>query len=267
LHFPIAPNLPNLQHHDIFDSLSPALYSSQQNYNSPTFSYIHLDTAQHNSFSVVQALLPASPRLKDITDGRRDVPKTYYLEKMMTEATGRRPLQRVYLWMPSRGRVSASGSVKGSVGKGATTEKYDPESDGPIAHSTYPVLLRIKSLSRTTRPSSIWRWVWLLATIPNSTRLRASRETKAGSWREKRGILRRDAGAMRIFIPVTDYIADQAKFYVGCRFADGRLYPRVIKDANIFFYPELWHDVDVNAPAKERKSELSKACKRWAANN
>lgn len=50
---------------------------------------------------------------------------------MMTETTGRRPFQEVYLWTPS-GRKT--------TGKGATTAKYDPSLDGSLAHPAGPTL-------------------------------------------------------------------------------------------------------------------------------
>lgn len=85
--------------------------------------------------------------------------------------------------------------------------------------------------------------------------------------RQKRGQLRRAERAMRVFIPVTDFIAEQAKFYVGCRFTAGRLYPRTMKDTNIFFYPEFWSGIDKDLPNKERRRALNVACKQRAAIN
>ncbi|KAI6081513.1 hypothetical protein F4821DRAFT_25095 [Hypoxylon rubiginosum] len=79
--------------------------------------------------------------------------------------------------------------------------------------------------------------------------------------------MRRDESAMRVFIPVSDYIAPQAKFYVGCRPYHGRLFPKVVEAACIFFYPEFWAAVDDTQPAKKRLVEMTKECKYRAAVN
>ena len=49
----------------------------------------------------------------------------------------------------------------------------------------------------------------------------------------------RDPAALRAYIPVTDTIATQAKYVVGCRMWDGHLTPRVIKAGSIYFYKEF----------------------------
>lgn len=72
---------------------------------------------------------------------------------------------------------------------------------------------------------------------------------------------------MRVFTPVTENIAPQAKFYVGCRFTEGRLFPRVIHMDNVFFYPEFWRGMSNSLGVKQCRTELAMSCKLAAAIN
>ncbi|CAJ2504583.1 Uu.00g119770.m01.CDS01 [Anthostomella pinea] len=56
-----------------------------------------------------------------------DIAISYSRERMMTEATGRKPFQKVYLWTMS------SDEEEGAPSR--TTETYNPEEDEPSASS------------------------------------------------------------------------------------------------------------------------------------
>lgn len=201
--------------------------------------------------------------LEQVTDGARDIAKTAYLERMMTKATGRRPFQQVYLWTPSEDEAKRK-----TTGKGATTIKYEAARDGPTAHSLCPKLPQNEELIPAERTKRYLEVGLIIGDDVDKYEPKDnSRDLKREQERQKRGKLRRDTGAMRVFIPVTDYIADQAKYYVGCRFTAGRLYPRLIKGTNIFFYPEFWTGIDENLRMKERRQALNTACKLKAAIN
>jgi len=69
----------------------------------------------------------------------------------------------------------------------------------------------------------------------------------------------------RVFLPATKYISEQGKFFVGCRPTNGRLYPHLIPNECIFFYPEFCPDIDLNLPIRDHLAALSENCKRAAA--
>lgn len=50
----------------------------------------------------------------------------------------------------------------------------------------------------------------------------------------------RSDSAMRVFSPVTDYIRDRNKLYVGCHPKEGRFSTRVVDASLVFFYAEFW---------------------------
>ncbi|CAJ2504584.1 Uu.00g119780.m01.CDS01 [Anthostomella pinea] len=74
---------------------------------------------------------------------------------------------------------------------------------------------------------------------------------------------------MRVFIPVTDFKASQARLYVGYKSTAGHLYPRIVKNVCVFFYPEFWQDVDdhESLPFTTRRTQICNVCKYHAAIN
>lgn len=58
-----------------------------------------------------------------VTDGNADVAETLDGERMRVQASGRMPMQRVYLWR---------GSADGKNEKSLTNRAYDVKEDGPV---------------------------------------------------------------------------------------------------------------------------------------
>ncbi len=192
--------------------------------------------------------------VKAIEDGKLDIAMRISLEKMMTEATGRQPLQRVYLWAASNK---------------TTTQQYQPPIDGPDVAGACPVLPDNEELVPVEINTKQYLEVGIIfGNEPDKYVAKGqSRDKQREQEKKQRGTLRRDTSAMRVFIPVTEHCVTQAKFYVGCRPREGRLFPRIIPISQIFFYAEFWDGVDVKLPAKKRLTEVIKACKQHAALN
>jgi hypothetical protein len=132
----------------------------------------------------------------------------------------------VFLWA-SFGSSQDSGPSSQRKPNTATTIKYDPNVDGPAKAGPKEYLevgLIIGDDPEKYRP------------VGFSSNKRRQDKSK------NRGVLPRDQGAMRVFVPTTTYIAEQAKFYVGCRSIGGRLTPRIVEVACVFFYPEFWRN-------------------------
>lgn len=194
-----------------------------------------------------------------IVDGTRDVAWSVALDKMMTEAAGRKPFQQVYLWTTSEDDQSGK--------KKATTIKYNVAEDGP-AHEVPSKLPTQEELTPGPRTKLYLEVGIVIGSQPDKYKpVGLSRNKAKEEEREMRGVLPRDETAMRAFTPIADSIARMAKFYVGCREHKGRLYPRVIEVNTIFFYPEFWAEVDPTKPAKQRMSALMTVCRRHAAIN
>ncbi|KAK4239267.1 hypothetical protein C8A03DRAFT_32679 [Achaetomium macrosporum] len=191
-----------------------------------------------------------------VTDGVLDIAKTIHLERMMIEAVGRKHFQGVYLWALSE---------DGTGRKKATTVKYDVDDDGP-AHGIPSKLPKEEELVPHEYAKLYLEVGLIIGSEPEKYKpVGLARNKARDEERKKRGVLRRDEGAMRVFIPVTDYIAPQAKFYVGCKEFEGQLYPRLIDASTVFSYPEFWAEVDEKKPLKERRTDLMSACKYHAA--
>lgn len=187
-----------------------------------------------------------------------DIAKTLGLERMSVDAPGRVPFQKVWLWTTS----------KGGDGGGANTQ-YKPETDGPTQGMPYelPTAEEKKPHPMATEYLEVGL---VIGEEPEKYTPKGSAKDKARkSERKQRGVLPRERGAMRAFIPATLSLSEnaQAKFVVGCKPVDGRLFPRKIKMTSIFFYKEFWDEIPENTLAKDRRSLLSKACQRHAAAN
>lgn len=122
----------------------------------------------------------------------------------------------------------------------STTLRYDPKTDGPDELKPYPPLPADNELLPHPLARLYLGVGLVMGKEPNKYKPTGISRNKARDMeREKRGMLRRDAHAVRAYIPITENIQAQAKFYVGCLPSGGRLYPRVIEAACVFFYPEF----------------------------
>ena len=210
--------------------------------------------------SSATAAIATDQALVPVTNGTHDVAKTVGLEQMRTEAAGRVPFQQVYLWTTSEDNQSGTGKKK------ATTEKYDIAKDG-ATHGVPSKLPNEKELTPHIQAKAYLEVGLIIGGQPDKYKATSLSRNKNREERKKRGILPCDEGAMRVFIPISDYIPSQAKFYVGCRETDGRLIPCVIEVEHIFFYPEFWTGIDESKPSKERLTALTTTCKYHSASN
>lgn len=180
----------------------------------------------------------ASTTWEVVVDGASDVAMTKDLEKMMTEAAGRRPFQRVWLWTTSE---DDDGDIDGTLKlKKATTATYDSRKDGPVTAGACPELPVGQELFEDQNTKPYLEVGIVLGEEPKKYMpFGKARDKARDKARLQRGVLRRDHHALRAFIPISQYIQKQAKFYVGCCLQGGRLFPRVIEAGCIFFYPEF----------------------------
>ncbi|KAB5580375.1 hypothetical protein GE09DRAFT_1255157 [Coniochaeta sp. 2T2.1] len=190
-----------------------------------------------------------------------DIAKTTNFEQMAVEAPGRRPFQRVYLWA----NKGANGEAK------TTTEKYNPEEDGE-AVGIPPKLPQGQELIPHGNAMEYVEVGLVIGGEPDRYTPQGggrAADKARKQQRQQRGVVPRDPTALRAYIPVTDTIAAQAKYVVGCRMReDGRLTPRVIKAGSIFFYREFWALMDdPRANKNARESAMNQICKKLAASN
>lgn len=177
-----------------------------------------------------------------VQDGQTDIAKQISLEKMLTEATGRQLFQHTYLWAEKKGK--------------GTIPAYDPIVDGPDAADKGPHLPGPQELIPTDNTKEYLEVGLIIGNNHKET---------GKAWNNKGTEMRRAKSAMRVFILVTDSVSTYAKFYVGCRLQNGRLYPRKVDAASIFFYPEFWNGIKDSTSLRTREKELLTACKLHAA--
>lgn len=176
---------------------------------------------------------------ENVVDGTQDVAVTASLEKMRVEAPGRKPLQYVYLWTTSEGDDDGENSSKKKKGR-ATNVQYDPQQHGPNATGRYPRLPGGPELFEAPHTMEYLEVGLVIGDEPDRYKPKGQSRDKARTTeREKRGVMPREPSAMRVFTPVFNTIQPQSKFYVGCGLNGGRLSPRVIEAALVFFYPEF----------------------------
>lgn len=161
---------------------------------------------------------PPCPNDHDIVlDGARDIALTKDLEQMHTQATGRQVFQKVFLWA-SFGSSQDSGPSPQRKSNMATTIKYDPNVDGPAKAGPCPTLPGSTELLPHMDAKEYLEVGLIIGDDPEKYKpVGLSGNKRRQDERKNRGVLPRDQSAMRVFVPTTTYIAEQAKFYVGCR--------------------------------------------------
>ena len=198
--------------------------------------------------------LSAFAQLRErIMDGDADIAVRYHRERMKVQAVGRVPLQKVYLWTGSNAKSNL---------------QYKPENDGPNNGGGAEPIPSPEELVSADDTKPYLEVGLVIGSDPAKYRNEVpSRNKRAENERKERGVSERDSSAMRVFIPQTDFIAEQAKLYVGCHRAGGRLQPRVIRVDYVFFYPEIWEGIGEDVKAKDRMTLLTTKCKYEAALN
>ncbi|KAK0635115.1 hypothetical protein B0T17DRAFT_650180 [Bombardia bombarda] len=219
-------------------------------------------SSAHFIISFFAPVTMADQAILNVEDGTEDIAMTFHLEKMRTEATGRRPFQKVWLW------TSSESAGKATVSSSA----YNVKTDGPEAGGLPSKLPRAEELIPDENPAKSRLYLEVGLIIGNEPlkykpvgARRSSKKSKLE--RGKRGVLPRDPTAMRVFAPVTENIASQKKYYVGCMECMGKLYPRLVEKDVIFFYPEFWVGVDQSMRRIARVRELTASVKYHTATN
>lgn len=159
-----------------------------------------------------------------IPDGQTDIATTADEDKMKVEADGRQPMQTMWLW---------AGSIKGKTNINSasvtTNLQYKVAEDKPEVSGLPPALPANEELVSHAAAVEYLEVGLVIGDEPNRYKKTGpSRSKEVEDERKKRGELPRDESAMRAFIPITPYVAEQAKFYIGVKLQNGRLRPRVI---------------------------------------
>ena len=198
-----------------------------------------------------------------VVDGDADIATTMDGDQMKVQAPGRRPMQRVYFWQGNR-----EGSKKRDRGSGFTNKAYKPEEDGPQVASQGGRLPTPEELEPGPNAVQYLEVGLVLGDDPakyKPTATGTKKDIKAD--RERRGEMARAESALRAFIPVTENIPTQSKYYVGTKLAAGRLNPRSIDGEVIFFYPGFWQGVAAGVSKTVRRTFINNATKQLAAAN
>jgi hypothetical protein len=199
-----------------------------------------------------------------VVDGDGDIAVTMDGEQMKVQAPGRRPMQKVYLWGGNRDGASK----KKDKGSGLTNKTYKPEEDGP---GVAPRGGRLPTGEELEPGLSAVQYLEVGLVIGDNpamykpTAHDKKKDIKAE--RQLRGEMPRADSALRAFIPITENIPTQSKYYVGTKLAAGRLNPRAIDGEVIFFYPEFWQGAPTAAAKGERRTFINNQTKHLAAAN
>jgi hypothetical protein len=194
-----------------------------------------------------------------ITDGQADIAMTSDMDKMKVELVGRQPLQKVWLWTGSNEQTEGKKKTTSSL---TTNKQYKPENDGPDV-AGLPGALPTEQ-ERVPHETAV---EYLEVGLVIGEEPQRVKRTHKGRMKETRPTLTREPTALRAFIPITPYVAEQAKYYVGCKPTAGRCFPLVIDGDSVFFYAEFWHGLPEKANKKERRSFVNAKTKYHAAVN
>jgi hypothetical protein len=198
-----------------------------------------------------------------VVDGDADVALTMDGEQMKVQAPGRLPMQRVYLWVGN-----LEGSKKKERGSRFTNKQYKPDEDGPRVATQggrLPTNEELQPDPNAVQYLEVGLVIGDNPSIYKPTAASSKKDLKAA--RQLRGEMPRAESALRAFIPVTENISLQSKYYVGTKLTAGRLNPRVIDGEVIFFYPEFWQGALEGASKTQRRTFINNKTKYAAAAN
>ncbi|KAF5600416.1 hypothetical protein FPANT_2431 [Fusarium pseudoanthophilum] len=152
-----------------------------------------------------------APSKQPIEDGYWDLAKNRDHLQMRVEVDGRIPFQHVHLWSSGEEEKTGSGRMKTS------TEQYKPLTHGPAVTPCpkTPTGAELVSDPKVTKeyvevglvPGDDPKKYSNVGTSTNST------STKGKGKQTGSAILQRDENAMRVYIPVSEKLNPQAKFY------------------------------------------------------
>jgi len=197
-----------------------------------------------------------------VVDGDADIAMTMDGEQMKVQAPGRLPMQRVYLW---EGNPDPNKKDKGFR---FTNKPYNPKEDGPEVSSQGGRLPTPKELQPGPNAVQYLEVGLVIGDNPAMYKPTAGNSKKdIKTDRHRRGKMPRAESAIRAFIPITENIPTQSKYYVGIKPTQGRLNPRCIDGEVIFFYPEFWQGVPTDVSKVERRVFINYQTKHLAAVN
>lgn len=197
-----------------------------------------------------------------VADGQSDIAKTVDGEQMKTEATGRVPFQKVYLWTGSN-----DGNKKPSAST-TTNKQYKAAEDGPDVAGKPAILPTDGERAQGNGTREYMEVGLIIGADPYKYKPeKGGRDPDRKKQMEKRAVLNRDPGAMRVFIPIVAYQPEQSKYYVGVDPHGGHLEPRIADGNVIFFYPEFWKNCPEKANKRDRLNFVNRATKWHSAIN
>jgi hypothetical protein len=182
-------------------------------------------------------------------------------EQMKVQAPGRLPMQRVYLWVGNR-----EGSKNKEIGSRFTNRPYKPDEDGPCVATQggrLPTNEKLQPDPNAVQYLEVGLVIGDNPSVYKPTAASGKKDTKAA--RQLRGEMPRAESALRAFIPVTENVSLQSKYYVGTKLIAGRLNPRVIDGEVIFCYPEFWQGAPEGASKVQRRTFINNRRKYAAA--
>ncbi|KAG4259209.1 hypothetical protein FPRO03_13143 [Fusarium proliferatum] len=175
-----------------------------------------------------------------IEDGYWDLAVNRDYLEMRVEVNGRIPFQRVHLWTSGEERTG-SGRMKTS------NEPYKPGIHGPAIIRCPKAPEGDELISSPGKTKEYIEVGLIVGDDPEKHSIKATPTKRKGKQRAP-VILRRDENAMRVFIAVSEKMNPQAKFFVGCKYSNGRLFPE-----------------NVSGDRRNRAKILSENCRKAAA--
>lgn len=135
-----------------------------------------------------------------LSDGYSDIAQRDSSEMMRIDATGRIPYQKVYL--------ATSSSVK------STNATYNPDKE---VLTNGPKLAEGNELVEAENTKLFLKVGLIHGKDPNNFLATGNgRDKKREAAKKQRGVQDRDEHAMRVFVPFTEPVKTQTKYYVGC---------------------------------------------------
>lgn len=200
--------------------------------------------------------MAASSSADDIVeDGFKDIAKRQNLDAVMVEANGRKRFQKVWLWTPTDDAVS--------------TTSYDVAKHGPDKGLPLSLLPDDNEKVPAPKTKEFLEVGLAYAGDPKKGLPKGASTNKARNIKkkDKEPSRRNDEMMMRVFTPVTEYLKEQNKVYIGCEPLGGRLHHYLISIDCVFFYPEFYEDIPESTPQKEFGKQIMRNIRTAAAIN
>lgn len=145
----------------------------------------------------------------------------------------------------------------------ATNKGYDPTVDGPDVAG----LSDMRPSAEELVPHATAAQYLEVGLVVGANPKKVKEERKNKRTKGTTTPTGRDPQALRVVIPVTEYVADQSRYYIACKPAGGRCFPRVADGDVVFFYDEFWRGLPDGLNKKQRQTFVNAATKKHAAIN